>query len=84
MYNELNQVLKNSVGISLRHSGYVYKEKGYWAHGVVRMKCKVSGEWYLAVFYTGALDGLFFVRELNDFLNKFKHSKELEESLLAK
>lgn len=57
---------------------YVYPKTGhmyspmYWC----KLKCPITGEWYDAVFYKGIEDEKYYVREKNDFFNKFVKLKD--------
>lgn len=61
-------------GKDLEKRLYIYPktEHKYMPLYRCRMKCPVSGEWFDAVIYKGLDDGgKYYVREREDFLNKF-------------
>ena len=67
----------------LKKSIYYYKEHKYEVLGTCRLKCPTTGNWLAAVIYQNYstsehLNLGEFVRELSDFLNKFKVEEDEE------
>ncbi len=61
----------------LRYTFYEYKGRQYRVISLVQLKNPEDGEWVPAVQYQSYNDGngQFYVRELEDFIRKFKGFK---------
>lgn len=55
-----------------------YKEKGYFTTGRCKMK-QADGTWTDAISYESVSNGQVYVRDIVDFLNKFKPRDKLVE-----
>lgn len=55
-----------------------YKEKGYFTTGRCKMK-QADGTWTDAISYESVSNGQVYVRDIVDFLNKFKPKDKLVE-----
>lgn len=55
-----------------------YKEKGYFTAGRCKMK-QSDGTWTDAISYESVSNGQVYVRDIVDFLNKFKPKDKLVE-----
>lgn len=50
---------------------YTKTEHRYFPLYGCKLKCPITGEWYDAIIYKGIEDEKYYVREKNDFFNKF-------------
>lgn len=56
-----------------RSRTFVYPKTGhrYYVEKIVKAKNPTTGEWHKSVLYRGVDDGQYYVRDKEDFLNKF-------------
>lgn len=57
---------------------YIYPKNGheYYVNATIKMKSPDTGEWHDAVLYSNHKDRQTYVREYNDFFNKFEPVKK--------
>ena len=65
-----------------RSRTFIYPKTGhrYYVEKIVKAKNPTTGEWHKSVLYKGIEDGQYYVRDKEDFLNKFINIEEYGQS----
>ena len=60
---------------------YIYKEKKYFIHNRGLMKDRTTGHWVSAIIYYNPENDKLFIREEEDFYDRFRPLKDIKDEL---